>query len=580
LTSQSFDRIPEPLRAALERQGFETLTAVQEAVLSSADEVRDLQISSQTGSGKTVALGMVAAATLFELPDDLRGPVVLVIVPTRELAAQVKTELDWLYADVRGVNIQCVTGGTPVMLERKRLKRAPRVLVGTPGRLLDHLRSGALSLADVKQLVLDEADQMLDMGFREELEAILDETPAERRTHLVSATFPDGIQRLAARYQRDPVHIEGTRLGEANADIEHVAYRVREGDRYAALVNLLLAHGEGRTLVFVDTRAETSLLAEKLTGAGFSAAPLSGELVQAQRTRTLAAFKNGQIAILVATDVAARGLDVPDVATVVHTSPCLDAEVYTHRSGRTGRAGRKGRSLSLVSPRKERRLHALLRSSGVPVEWRDVPTAAQVQKLVKKRERRALYEALAAAPEPSAEQLAQASKLLEGRTPEAVVAALVDMRRGTDGPAAQELGSTPPAAAYEGRRETRSYQRDGGSFKKNGFKPGGGFKRENGFKPGGRSFKDGAGSTRFHINWGFDGGANPKRLLAHICRRGGIEGRHVGAIRIQPQGSTFEVQGQVASEFETRARKRDNRDPHLRIQRAFKKPPFKGRAHV
>jgi ATP-dependent RNA helicase DeaD len=231
--------VPERLRSALKERGFDSLTAVQSAVLAAEVEERDLQISSQTGSGKTVALGFVLATPL-EAERDGSGPDALIIVPTRELATQVCTELSWLLAGLPGVRTASVTGGTPVFRDRHMLSNKPRVLVGTPGRLLDHVTSGVLDLSGVRELVLDEADQMLDMGFREELEGILDKTPSTRRTHLVSATFPDGIRRLAARYQRDPFSIEGTRLGDANQDIVHEGHLVHSSDRYTALVNLLI----------------------------------------------------------------------------------------------------------------------------------------------------------------------------------------------------------------------------------------------------------------------------------------------------------------------------------------------------
>ena len=544
LTDEPQHRVPAPLRAALERRGFTELTAVQEAALEACAQSRDLRISSQTGSGKTVALGFVMAPALLaekEEPFRLGGPTVLVIVPTRELAAQVRAELEWLYADVEGVTFECVTGDTNAYHERQRLARPARILVGTPGRLLDHLTIGALSLSSVEHLVLDEADQMLDMGFREDLEAILESTPTERRTHLVSATLPAGILRLAERYQSDPLHVEGTRLGAANEDIEHVAYRVADRDRYAALVNLLLVTGGERTLVFVNTRAETSELAEKLSGDGFSAAALSGELVQAQRTRTLAAFKSGSVQVLIATDVASRGLDLPDVETVVHSAPAYDAEVYTHRSGRTGRAGNKGRSLLLVSPRKEKRVRWLLRSARIDVKWRDVPTAAQVNRALDKRARRATWEALASAPDPSEERIEEARRLLEGRDPEQVLATLLDQVRPAKGPKARELGSAPEPALRQD--EIPAHRR-----------------------------QDGEG-TRFHINWGSNAGANPKRLLAHVCRRGGLEGHQIGKIRLQPHFSTFDIAPAIAEEFEARVRGRDRRDPHLRIRRWIPRHP-------
>ncbi|NNL65689.1 MAG: DEAD/DEAH box helicase, partial [Myxococcales bacterium] len=246
--------VPEPLAGAMRRRGFETLTKVQSAVLAAASEGRDLRISSQTGSGKTVALGLALARHLEEgvAGGKRRGPSVLVLVPTRELAMQVKDELSWLFAGQRGFSVEVVMGGASIGLERRALAKRPPVVVATPGRALDHIRKGVLVCDDVAHVILDEADHMLDMGFREELEAIVEQLPAERRSHLVSATLPKAVRKLADRFQRDPLHIEGTRLGAANQDIAHTAHIVGPRDSYGALVNLLLLNEGGRCLVFVE----------------------------------------------------------------------------------------------------------------------------------------------------------------------------------------------------------------------------------------------------------------------------------------------------------------------------------------
>jgi ATP-dependent RNA helicase DeaD len=421
-----FAAVPRLLQPALERKGFDDLTEVQRAVLAAEADGRDLQIFSQTGSGKTVALGFVLGQDLYA-PAAGRGPEALIIVPTRELATQVCQELRWLFADLPNVELASVTGGHPVHLDRRTLSRGPRVLVGTPGRLLDHLRSGALELGDVRQLVLDEADQMLDMGFREELEGILEATNPERRTHLVSATFPEAIKRLAQRYQRDPLVLEGTRLGEANADIEHTGHLVRHHERYDVLVSLLMQGDGERTLIFVERRSDAQEVAERLEEDGFAALPLSGELAQGQRERTLNAFRNGQASVLVATDVAARGLDVPDVARVIHTAPPIDAQTYTHRSGRTGRAGNKGQSLLLAPPNRRRKVEGLLFDAGVDLRWQPAPNAEEVRAQMAAKARAKFEEELIAQLEekPSFVHLKQAKRLLLEQDPNVLVAALL-----------------------------------------------------------------------------------------------------------------------------------------------------------
>jgi ATP-dependent RNA helicase DeaD len=385
---------------------------------------RDLQITSQTGSGKTVALGFVMSTQLLAKGPRGRGPSTLVIAPTRELAAQVKEELQWLFAEVRDITLEVVTGGTSIGAERFRLARKPVVVVGTPGRLLDHITNGALDVSGVTQLVLDEADQMLDMGFRDELDGILATMPPERRTHLVSATFPPQVLALTQRYQQDALHIAGTAHGEAHADIEHVAHPVGPRERYAALVNLLLLAGEERTLLFVRTRQDTTGLADKLSGDGFAALPISGDLAQAQRTRTLAAFRRGTVRTLVATDVAARGLDIPNVTMVVHVDPPIDPETYTHRAGRTGRAGQKGRSIMLVPRPRERAIRRLLNLAKVDVQWQPVPNADQVRARQIERLGARVQQELAES-KPCAAQRALADQLLHDKSPQDVVAGLL-----------------------------------------------------------------------------------------------------------------------------------------------------------
>jgi ATP-dependent RNA helicase DeaD len=585
-----FAGVAAPLRAALERQGFAGLTPVQKAVLAPGCAGRDLRISSQTGSGKTVALGLALAEGLIEPRGGERpaGPEILIITPTRELAAQVRMELGWLFADVAGVTLEVVTGGTPVGPERRRLARGPRILVGTPGRLGDHLRSGALVGSAVTHVVLDEADQMLDMGFRDELEAILDTTPTERRTHLISATFPDAIRQLASRYQRDALHLQGSRLGEANPDIEHVACLVQNHSRYAGLVNLLLITGAERTLVFVATRADTAEVAEKLTGDGFAALPLSGDLGQPQRTRTLAAFKNGQAKVLVATDVAARGLDVPDVAAVIHAVPPLDGEIYTHRSGRTGRAGRKGLSLILCPGNQQRRVERLLREAGTRFQWRDLPTPDAVNEVLVRRERERLQTWLDDSVAPDDDARALAAELLEGREAPAVVATLLanlPKQRPCD-PKPIQRGFSPPSG---GRQGGSGYGQSGygqSNYNHSSYgrpnqgrpAPGqarpnqgqGNYSKPGGYPPGGYpprpAASPGHGShARFFINLGAQTGADARRVLAIICRRGGVSSGDVGRIDIRGSYSLFEIQQGAAAEFERRAGQPDSRDPRLRI---------------
>jgi ATP-dependent RNA helicase DeaD len=385
-TLDDFPALLPALRHALEQRGFTDLTPVQAAVLAPELRGRDLRVSSRTGSGKTVALGLVAADVVVERV--ARGvphapPTVLVITPTRELAAQVGEELGWLYADL-GVGLCVVTGGTSTSQERRNLRSAPGVVVGTPGRLCDHLGRGALDLSAVEVIVLDEADQMLDLGFREALEMLLGAVPAECARHLVSATFLPSVRTLADRFQRDPAMVQATKAAEAHADIEHIGYLVHPRERYEALVNLLLMQPGERALLFVRTRIDAAELSQRLVNDGFRAAALSGELAQAERTRTLDAFKRGTVEVLVCTDVAARGIDVPELSRVVHADVPDSPEQLIHRSGRTGRAGKKGTSAVLVTPDSFSFAERLFERARIHATLRSAPEAALVAKAQQK----------------------------------------------------------------------------------------------------------------------------------------------------------------------------------------------------
>ncbi|MDE0959421.1 MAG: DEAD/DEAH box helicase [Planctomycetota bacterium] len=558
-TTQPFAGVPAPLRAAIVARGFEKLTSVQEAVLSSEGAGRNLRISSQTGSGKTLALGIRLASDLIPADNapagarEANGPRALLITPTRELAVQVAGELRWLFAQIKGVAVEVVTGGSDMGRERRALSKSPAVLVGTPGRLLDHMRSRTLNCSSFRQVVLDEADQMLDMGFRDELEAILEFLPADRCSHLVSATFPAAVKRFADRFQENPLHVEGTRLGVANADIQHVAHRIRPREMNAAIINVLLhARGE-RVLVFVRRRVDATELAEKLSANGLAAAPFSGELNQTQRTRTLNAFKHGEQDILIATDVAARGIDVPEIDMVIHADVPADVENYTHRSGRTGRAGRKGRSVLMVPVHAQNRVRRIFSQAGVEAQWQPVPSPAQIEKHYTKTFRRDLHAILSDSSLVSKKQTSYAKFLLdqpEQRDPIEILAALLQMAEPK--PALQGYAIADVSEGSGHSRDSRGprHPRNSGPRRKASF----------------GSFQ------RFEINWGTSKGATASRILSHLCRRGNVSSSEVGAIRLGPAFSTFEISKASSESFEKAARLPDERDPNLNIRRSQGNP--------
>ncbi|MBN2196925.1 MAG: DEAD/DEAH box helicase [Polyangiaceae bacterium] len=561
--SHPFSLVPEPLPAALVARGFSALTDVQRALLAADAQDRDLRISSQTGSGKTVALGFLLAHDLLDRAPNA-GPRALVITPTRELANQVRDELAWLLHAVPHGDVAVVTGGTSVRREQERLARAPGIVVGTPGRLLDHLRSGALSGGEVAQVVLDEADRMLDMGFRDELEGVLDHLPETRRTHLVSATFPPAVQRLATRYQRDPLAIEGTRLGAANADIEHVGHIVTSDQRYDALINVLLAAVGARTLVFVRTRVAATELAEALTGDGFAVQALSGDLAQVQRQRTVEAFRAGTARVLVATDVAARGLDIPEIAVVVHFDGPEDIDAYTHRSGRTGRAGRQGRSVLLVPPAARGRATALVRAAGAALRWEPAPTPEIVRVAADTELRRALASRLEAELAPAL--LARAEELLAELPATALVAALLAEARAHGPCAARELAPLPDARRGDRNRPGLAIAPTTAISRGPDRSP-----RE---RPGASAFAE------FYLNWGARHGATPPRVLALACRRGRVPSGAIGAIRVAPHATTIEISAPVASRFAKAANEPDAIDPRLRFAPLRHRRPAEPRSPV
>jgi ATP-dependent RNA helicase DeaD len=542
-------------------------------MLSPELQGRDLRISSQTGSGKTVAIGLAirddvraeepeqsAEPTEDGAPsgnvkgrDQRARPRALVVTPTRELAKQVEEELTWLYAPL-GAKVTCVTGGGGYRDELRAFRSGPAIIVGTPGRLLDHLKRGAIDASAATAVVLDEADRMLDLGFREDLLAILGHAPPDHRTHLVSATFPREVRALADRVQTNPVNIEGTPLGTANLDIEHVIHLVHPRERLAAIINLLLEKPGGQTLVFARTRADVADITDSLLEAGFNIAMLSGEMDQAERNRALAAFKRGNVDALVATDVAARGIDVQDVTRVLHAEPPTDADAYTHRSGRTGRAGKKGISSVLVAERELERTAALLGRARVRWKFAPIPTA----EALRDARDQDLFGNLTAdfvEGEPiDARSLALAERIVTSSEPARAVGRLVALalRRAQAEPRDISL-INPPNQSPRGAGSSRRQEYAGPGAPRSNDRRQGNF-------------------VAFRVSWGESHGAETRRLVAMMCRRGKIEGRDIGAIRVGRTSSVIEVSSAVADDFERATAKPDPRDPRVHVRRWVDQP--------
>ena len=576
------------LASALAKKGYATLTPVQMSVLDPSGEGRDLRISSQTGSGKTLAIGFAlrsAVAGDAVKPSHVARPRAMVIVPTRELAKQVHDELTWLYAPQK-LRIAAVTGGSSYRDEHRSLSAGPAIVVGTPGRLLDHLNRGGIEAGDVGAVVLDEADRMLDLGFRDELEAILAKAPPGHRTHLVSATFARDVAALADRVQKDPKRIEGTPLGSANRDIDHIIYLVNPRERVDALINVLLHHADEQTLVFARTRADVSEIARELQQAGFASGSLSGEMDQNARNRALAAFKRGEIRALIATDVAARGIDVQDIGRVIQVDPPTDPDTYTHRSGRTGRAGRKGVSAVLVAPAGLRRAASLLQRARVQFRVEPIPTAAAIREA---QDTRWLAELMQGNQREVSERVSkQVERIVEaGLTERALAQLIISVRRATGEP--RDVTPLLPEAERGGRAQARPV-RGNDRFERNergNDRPQRFEQRElrfdergGGERPAPRQFERRppfsdrppeamrGGSDQwvpFRVTWGEAHGADARRLVAMLCRRGNIRGSDIGAIRVSRSSSIVEVATAVAKGFEDAARAPDPRDPRVLI---------------
>ena len=546
----AFRKTPAAIARALAERDYKEATPVQAAVMEADAEERDLLVSAQTGSGKTVAYGIAMAETLLEGAGTLgpaREPLALIIAPTRELALQVQRELNWLY-QYAGARVVACVGGMDPGRERRQLQDGVHIVVGTPGRLRDHLERRALKVSALKVVVLDEADEMLDMGFREDLQFILETTPPERRTLLFSATLPKTIVNLAQHYQRDALRIKTVGASEGHADIEYRAIRVAHNKAESAIVNLLRFMDPPNALVFCATRNAVRHLEAILLERGFAAVALSGELSQSERNHALQALRDGRARVCVATDVAARGLDLPNLGLVIHADLPNDAEVLQHRSGRTGRAGRKGVSILLVPNSRRRCAEEMLSRARVQFTWTEPPSADDIRKLDQDR---LLQNPILTEPS-SDEELSMANSLLAAHNPQNIAAAFVKMYRATL-PAPEEIGEVfEPRGEQRGRSEAQGSREPRNRAER----------REQKFTPEKRPQAERADMPRrpgdmengvwFKITVGRERNADPKWLLPEICRQGDITKKDIGAIRVYERETRFEVSPDVAEAFAAR----------------------------
>ena len=366
---------PETLKA-IESLGFETPTPIQEQAIPLLMEGhRDFIGLASTGTGKTAAFGLPLLERI-----NVNQPVVQAVIlsPTRELCLQIASDLRNFSKYMKDIRIAAVYGGANIVTQIRELKAGAQVIVATPGRLVDLIERKVAKLESVSTVVLDEADEMLNMGFKEELDTILERAPKERLTWLFSATMAKGVARIAQNYQRDPVEISVGVRNEVAANIKHFCFMVHEKDRYPALKRILDYLPEIYGLVFCRTRAETQEVAERLVADGYSAEALHGDLSQAQRDNVMRKFRNRSLSVLVATDVAARGIDVNDITHVIHYKLSDEVAAYTHRSGRTGRAGKSGISIALINMHERRRIADLERRNNIRIRLEKVPDARTI----------------------------------------------------------------------------------------------------------------------------------------------------------------------------------------------------------
>lgn len=503
--------IAAPLAAALAAQGYENLTAVQTAVLDEAARGRDLLVSAQTGSGKTVAFGIAIADQMLGGVDKLLYadvPLGLIIAPTRELALQVARELDWLYGKA-GAQIATCVGGMDYRAEKRALDRGAHIVVGTPGRLRDHIERRSLDLSGLRAAVLDEADEMLDLGFREDLEFILQAAPEDRRTLMFSATVPKEIAKLAGDFQRDALRIAAQGEAKQHVDIEYRVYSVAVRDREHAIFNALRYYDARAAIVFCKTRANVNQLLARMGNRGFQVVALSGELSQSERTLALQSLRDGRARVCVATDVAARGIDLKGLDLVIHADLPSNSETLLHRSGRTGRAGSKGVSALIVSPSEFKKAQRLLQGAKVVAEWGPAPSADDVQG---REDLRLAEHPFLQAPLGDDAELAQS--LVDRYGPAQTAAAFVRMWR--------EGRSAPDVLSDQAGPPKDSAPRERGEF---------------------------GPSVWFSLSVGRSGRAEARWLLPKICDAGGIAKDSIGAIRVQENQTFVQIAAAQAGKF-------------------------------
>ncbi len=535
----AFDQLQlsAPLIQALQDIGYETPSPIQAQTIPLLLAGRDVLGQAQTGTGKTAAFALPALSTL-DLSE--KDPQVLVLAPTRELAIQVAEAFQTYAAHLRGFHVLPVYGGQDYSGQIRALKRGVHVVVGTPGRVMDHMRRGTLKLQNLKTLVLDEADEMLRMGFIDDVEWILEQSPPTRQIALFSATMPSEVRRIANSHLRDPEQVT-IASKKATADlIRQRVWPVSGTHKLDALTRILEAETFDAMIIFVRTRLVTIDLAEKLSARGFAATALNGDIPQAQRERTIDKLKKGKLDILVATDVAARGLDVDRISHVVNYDIPHDTEAYIHRIGRTGRAGRSGDAILFVAPREKRMLHAIERATGSKIELMELPSTETINNKRIAAFKQTITDTLAAGDLSLYSQLVEQYQLEHNVPAIEIAAALARIAQG-DSALLLQHEPTPKAPKSwseddKGARNKRSRRDDADGFGERRS-------RSKGEGKGARlkSLPPEQGMERYRIEVGHNDQVMPGNIVGAIANEAGLDAKDIGRINIFDSFSTVDL---------------------------------------
>lgn len=523
--------LPEALERAIADLGFETPSAIQAQAIPALLAGRDITGVAQTGTGKTAAFGLPLLAAI---DPELRQVQALVLTPTRELAMQVAEAVESFARHLPGVEVVAVYGGSPFLPQQRALARGAQIVVGTPGRVMDHLDRRTLRLDDVRFLALDEADEMLRMGFAEDVEKIFAFAPAQRQVALFSATMPPAIRRVAAHHLTDPVEITVSRQSSTVTDIRQTYAVVPFRHKTGALARVLAVSDAEAAIVFVRTRGAAEEVGSALVERGIPAAYISGEVAQGDREKIVERLRNGTLDVLVATEVAARGLDVDRIGLVVNFDVPTEPEAYVHRIGRTGRAGRTGEALTFVTPSEQHRLRAIERTTRQRLEEIQIPSPADVSahrvtKLLGQVEERAALGRLDLYRTAVAEHLAAHP----GTDPVELVSVLAALAVGDTGPSARPTHGDDLDDALS--RASLSPERDGQRSSASGSGP-----RRTSHRPD--------GALRYRIAVGHTHGAQPGAIVGALTNEGGLTGKDLGKIDIFPSFSLVEIPGGLTPE--------------------------------